>query len=432
LYVFIERAVVFCDKIIEKQKGMISMAHVRFLHTADLHLDSPFQGLSYLPPAFFNRIQNSTFESLKNIVDIALEQEVDFVVIAGDLYDGHNRSLRAQSKLRDQFERLGEKGIHIYICHGNHDHLGGQWTTLTWPSNVHLFTKEEVDVIPFVKGGKPLAHLYGFSYHNQSVLENKSTQYEKIAGAPFHIGVLHGTAEGNIEHDRYAPFSISHLLEKEFDYWALGHIHKRQTLYDDPPIIYPGNIQGLHRNEAGEKGCYVIDLDGRRTSYTFHPAAAIHWESSVVYIKEHMTVDELLSDCVTMKETYRERRKGTLLTLIFKGEGDLHHFLQDETNVHDLLAALRDDEEDEQSFVWAESIKVETKGSYNRDQLRKESHFVGELLHLRDQYDNWEQSLKPLFGHRKGRRFLDQLNQEEKEEILQQAESLLLHHLIKD
>ncbi|MGN7300517.1 metallophosphoesterase family protein [Ferdinandcohnia sp. SAFN-114] len=179
------------------------MDALTFLHIADLHLDSPFSGLTNLPTKVFKRVQESTFTSLSRLINIAIEQKVDFIIIAGDLFDGEDRSLRAQSRFRKEMERLREHGIEAFVTHGNHDHLSGNWPHFEWPSNVHVFQNENVEVIPYLKNGETVANIYGFSYAKKAVLENKTKFYEKKDGATYHIGILHGSKEGESSHSRY-------------------------------------------------------------------------------------------------------------------------------------------------------------------------------------------------------------------------------------
>lgn len=229
------------------------MEEIRFIHTADLHLDSPFLGLSHIPKKVFSRIQESTFIAFERVIDAALERAVDFIVVVGDLFDGEDRSIKAQARLRRQLERLNEAEITAFISYGNHDHLAGNWLTLDMPNNVHIFN-DEVETVLFTAENGVKVHLYGFSYPERHVFERKVKTYQKKDGADLHIGLLHGQCDGaSTLHQPYAPFSIRELLQKEMNYWALGHIHQTQILHTDPYIVYPGNIQGRHRKEAGKK-----------------------------------------------------------------------------------------------------------------------------------------------------------------------------------
>src|SRR5699024_8631256 len=141
---------------------------------------------------------------------------------------------------RDGFLRLQKNNIDVFLSYGNHDYIEGNTYPITYPTNVHIFSNEEVTAIPFVKNGEPLANIYGFSYVKRDVRENKAEQFTiKNETIPFHIGMLHGTLHGNQEHDPYAPFTLEDLQGESFDYWALGHIHKSEIIQENPPAVYP-------------------------------------------------------------------------------------------------------------------------------------------------------------------------------------------------
>lgn len=115
------------------------MEPIKFIHAADLHLDSPMVGLKDLPDFIFERLKESTFRSFIKLIDVAISEKVDFVILAGDLYDASDRSIKAQNILREQMLRLHKARIRAFIVHGNHDHLGGEWIKLTMPENVFIF-----------------------------------------------------------------------------------------------------------------------------------------------------------------------------------------------------------------------------------------------------------------------------------------------------
>src|SRR5699024_4871062 len=164
---------------------------------------------------------------------------------------------------------------------------------LTFPENVHIFSEEEVSYYVYQKNGIDIAAIYGFSYHQRAVQTNKTEEYHiENHDIPFHIATLHGALHGNQEHDPYAPFTLQQLQAKPFDYWALGHIHERAELATNPPIIYSGNIQGRHRNESGERGCYYVKMTPTDTFYDFVPLQTIQ------FVQHRLDV----SDCVTMDE----------------------------------------------------------------------------------------------------------------------------------
>ena len=181
---------------------------VKFIHCADLHLDSPFKSRSYLSQSIFEDMQKSAYESFKKIVDLALNEEVDFIVIAGDLFDHHNRTLRAEVFLKEQFNRLAKEQIFVYVCHGNHDPLSSSIGT-EWPENVSIFSENVETYQTITKNGEEI-YLHGFSYQNEASYENKLDAYPSSQGQKgIHIGILHGTYSKTNTNNRYTEFRLS-------------------------------------------------------------------------------------------------------------------------------------------------------------------------------------------------------------------------------
>ncbi|ART75669.1 hypothetical protein B4U37_06340 [Sutcliffiella horikoshii] len=403
---------------------------IRFIHAADLHLDSPFKGLSHLPQKIFNQIRKSTFQSLTSLINAAIDYQVDFILLAGDLFDLEQRSLIAQATLRKEFMRLNEAGIQVYIIHGNHDYLTDNHILFKYPDNVHIFT-EDVECKPFLKGQEELACIYGFSYKQRHMTKNMTGYYQIVnKKVPFHIGMLHGNLSGREEHDPYAPFSISDLLDKEFHYWALGHIHKREILRHQPPIVYPGNIQGRHKKEQGDKGCYLVELfeDGT-PKLQYIETSAIHWEELKIPINGIQTVDQLMDETKQAVEAIRLDGKGKLLRLTYTGNGDLHGFLQDESHQEELQLLLNEGEENKFSFVYLYSLRVQTALTYSKEDLQDKT-FYKDFYTMVDQIDVRE-ALAPLLRHSEANRYMDSWDEEEQKEIVEEAERWLVSKFLE-
>ncbi|SCB72854.1 DNA repair exonuclease SbcCD nuclease subunit [Fictibacillus enclensis] len=404
---------------------------LKFLHCADLHLDSPFKGLSHLPREIFERIRHSTFRAFSEIVSVAIKEQVDFIVIAGDIYDGDSRSLRAQSYFRKELGRLDAQGIAVYMIHGNHDHLEGTWIDLEWPKNVHLFDGGHPQSVPFYKNGRLKAMLHGFSYEKRSVAENRVPFYPAKSGDDvYHIGILHGNAEGQNGHEAYAPFRVAELFEKGYDYWALGHIHKRMELHHDPPVIYPGNIQGRNQKETGPKGCLIIDLQNKRR--TFHETNDIYWLEKNIDLTDLSSVSKMIDHCLDIKENARIQGKGILLKLVLNGHSALFNEMEQEGLLEELLETLQAGEGDQTSFVYTFAIINQTRRNWNREELQNDGGFIGALLTNGTEYIQTQKTTKELYLHRKARKYIDPLTPNEEKEIVDEAETLLLQFLLKD
>ena len=181
------------------------MAQVRFIHTADLHLGSPFTGVSGLASAQRKRLADSVYVAFDTLIDYTLKEKPDFMLIAGDIYDGEDRTLRAQYKFQKGMERLNEAGIPVVISHGNHDHLGGGWKRFDLPANVHVFNDEVSSHSLTISGNK--VTVTGFSYGERHVKEARILEFPQAdETSAYHIGMLHGSMDGDSSHAVYAPF----------------------------------------------------------------------------------------------------------------------------------------------------------------------------------------------------------------------------------
>lgn len=405
------------------------MKEISFIHAADLHLDSPMVGLKFLPETIFTRMKESTFTALKKITAAAIEQQVDFVILAGDLFDGEDRSLRAQSRLRTEMLKLEEKGIPVYVVHGNHDHLNGSWVGLEMPGNVHVFGSEVETKALHTKSGADV-HLYGFSYPTRHVFERKIDDYQKADGADFHIGILHGNEVSGTEHDNYAPFSVKDLLDKDFDYWALGHIHKGVILSENPPIVYPGNIQGRNRKETGSKGFYHVNLSDSGAKMRFIESADIVWGEAEMDVSAAGSFYEVFQLCQTEINRNRKETAGTLLTIHLQNM-NLEDCREKKSISDDLLELLLENEMEEEAFVWVVDVQISECKQIDKAQLKQEAGFYNELFQTIDQYEGFDRAFAPLYGHSLGRKYAAEFSKEELKALLENAEKLLLDLLIK-
>lgn len=406
----------------------MKMKQIKFIHAADLHLDSPMQGLKHLPKEILKRLRESTFTALRKITEAALQHSVDFVVLAGDLYDGEDRSIKAQARFKKEMEKLAAAQIPVYVIHGNHDHLNGNWIKLDMPESVHIF-ESNVEVSKLKTKSDALVHLYGFSYEQRHVLERKIDGYFKQDGADFHIGILHGQDGADSNHGAYAPFQIKDLLEKKFDYWALGHIHKRAILSESPPIVYPGNIQGRHKKETGEKGCYLVTLTEREAELDFIDTADVVWKAIQLDITSTKHFQEVYSLCRQTIERNREEGKGTLLTLsLHNQESDT--FLTPSL-ISELLEALQDEEKEMNSFVWLIELHVLNNEVMSLPSTIYESEFLGELFAEAESIEHLEQAITVLYDqHPLGRKYLSPLENNEEQELILKAQTILANMLI--
>jgi DNA repair protein SbcD/Mre11 len=252
----------------------------RFLHAADIHLDSPLRGLEKYEGAPVDEIRHASRRALENLVKLAMDEQVAFVLITGDLYDADWPDFNTGLFFNDQMEKLGEAGIPVFLTTGNHDAANRMTRALKLPRNVTRLPESNADTARLDDIG---VAIHGQGYATHAITADLSKEYPSRAAGYFNIGMLHTCAEGvDDQHERYAPCTVAGLRSKEYDYWALGHIHKRSELSVDPPIVFPGNIQGRHIRESGPKGCSLVTVNGGKPRVEHRELDVIRWETCQV------------------------------------------------------------------------------------------------------------------------------------------------------
>lgn len=257
---------------------------VKFIHAADLHLESPFKGLKNdeTPNTLWESIYNSTFNAFKKLVNYAISEKVDFVLLAGDLFDRDNQTPKTYDFFQSQMEKLNKYGIKVFIIYGNHDYLDLSQQNNYFPDNVYVFGNK-VETKTIMVDDKKVA-ITGFSYSRKWINDKMIDDYPVKSNVDVQIGMLHGGLEQT--GDNYAPFNLEDLIQKKYDYWALGHIHKRQQLNENPPIYYSGNIQGRHKNEPGDKGYLMVDTSSSPWNIKFHSTSVIDWNTLSMHVDD--------------------------------------------------------------------------------------------------------------------------------------------------
>ncbi|WP_019636336.1 metallophosphoesterase family protein [Paenibacillus fonticola] len=424
------------------------MIPFRFIHTADLHLDSPFAGMSGVPEKLRQHLQNSTFAALNSLVDLAISEQVDFIVVSGDVYDASDSSLRAQLRLQEAWDRLGRYGIPAYVIHGNHDPLNARKLRIAPPGHIKIFGPSAESVVARRRSdGQSVAVISGISYPTSAVTENTSLQFRRdTASNLYHIGLLHANVDGQEGHDAYSPCSLRDLQQAGYDYWALGHIHQRQILHESPWIVYPGNIQGRSMKETGAKGCYVVDVDQfGRTELAFRALDHARWLEAELSITG-MIREELLRDrAEELLDEIREQSDGRLhiVRFVLTGRGPLHALLQSGTEGEELLQELRRKENRRLDYtengspghvVWPAAIKVRTGADIDYAALREEDSFLGELLRIADTAEEEEalleqivnSALTPVHDQRRLRGLVKEMTADEKRALVRQAAEMAI------
>jgi exonuclease SbcD len=414
------------------------MSNFSFVHAADLHLDSPFATLHVDNPDLARILRSATFEAFDRVVQLCLEKQVDFLLVAGDVYDGADRSLRAQVKFRDGLQRLAEAGIRSFVVHGNHDPLEGWSSTLEWPSGVHVFG-DHVETVELKKDGTLLACIQGISYPQRDERRNLSLLFHRT-GSAFQIALLHANVGSDTGHEPYAPCSMEDLLRSEMDYWALGHVHSKRVLSNLLPfVVYPGNPQGRNIKETGEKGCYLVKVgDDKEVEMEFHATDVIRWTTYDLPIHDLQTEQDLMNAfervCVGISE--KASGRPTMLRISLSGRSPLFKFLKAPNTLPDLLEILHEMGSSYSPPVWVEQIQLSVGPDVDPMVRMKERDFLGdlirysrELLGKRDLGALVKEDLAPLFESTRIHRYLDSPGDRELRELLEEAERICLENL---
>ena len=290
---------------------------MKFIHFADAHLDSPFRGLSFLPSKEFNQIYQAADQSLTRIVDLALAEKVDLVLIAGDTFDSAKPSPRSQLFFAQQIKRLTDAQIQVVMIFGNHDHMRREDLLVNQSPYFKLLgANEAVEKATFKTKDNFDYDVVGFSYLNNHITEDKIPDFSGKEHN-YTFGLMHAQEkEADSRKNVYAPFTVSEVQALNYDYFALGHIHARRNLSEKPWIVYSGNIQGRHINEMGAKGCYlgVIDENTKKTSIEFKTTGPILWQGVQVELDTQISKADLQNEIIASLNNAKQKTYFSLTT----------------------------------------------------------------------------------------------------------------------
>lgn len=415
-----------------------------FIHTADLHLDSPFIGIFEINQELRESLVNATFEAYDTIIDLCIEKEVDFLLIAGDVYDSANKSLYAQLKFIKGLDRLSNAGIQTIIAHGNHDPLNGWSATLNWPEDVHIMSGDTIDSIQLEKDETHVVTIFGTSYPAQHIWTNLAQKFPKRENNEvFTIGLLHCMVGSSTEHDPYAACTMQDLKDLDYDYWALGHIHVPSVINETyPVVVYSGNPQGRHIKEAGPRGCYLVTVDTKNEiSKEFIETDTIRWYVEDISIEGMESEEDLILQIRECIDTILDGADGrsVICRFILTGRGPLHRTLTKEGIIDDILQYLREEENLGSQFVWVERLVNNTSMPIERSVLLERQDFVGDIVRIVDEIcqdeeslESLKTSLEPLFKSAKGRKVIKDIDKEELMGLVHRAEGLLLDNIMSE
>jgi predicted phosphodiesterase len=419
------------------------MYPVRYIHAADLHLDAVFAGLSReaSPQSghLARLLHQATFTAMERLFVLCERERPDFLVIAGDIYNQEDQSIRAQLKLRDACERMAAFGVRVFLAHGNHDPLPSRLHTLRWPANVTVFGNA-VESHAVLREGEAVAFVHGISHEHAKEGRNLARALQRRDSPCFQLGVLHCTLEGS-KAERYAPCSLDDLRASGLDAWALGHVHERAVLSEQHPFaLYPGNGQGLHINESGERGCFLISAapsgEGFSCSAAFKPLGPVIWQTREAGVDdmEHLdAVDALLHGL--LEELAADAPPGceaVLARLRLTGRSPLDAELRRPATLADMCERLRGIST--HPPVWLKDIDLQTGPALDIDSARGREDLLGETLRLAEagrastetMREFVDSALQPLTEHARARKALAPLSDEDCAALFNDAERLCI------
>lgn len=371
---------------------------MKFIHCADLHLDSPLLGLARIPDAPAEDIRLATRRAFEHLVLRAREEQVDFVLIAGDIYDTGLQALGARAFdpalfFNRQMAELKKDDIRVYLIYGNHDAASKLEHNLYLPDNVKVFSHKQAETVL----EKDLAvAIHGLSFATGAITENMVLHYPEPVDGMFNIGMLHTSLTGAVEHDNYAPCTANDLTNLGYDYWALGHVHQRRVVSESGPrIVYPGNTQGRHFREIGEKSCELVTVTDQKVASRTIRTAVLPWF--------HLALD--LSECddgpaaFAMIRTALEQvlaeadgRTAAVRIQVFGQTGAYGDLARDEPRTRAEIFSIARELADDQ--IWLAGVRLECRPQVDLDQLAKRQDPLGQVLRLAR--DPGPQSLAPV------------------------------------
>lgn len=354
---------------------------MKFIHTADLHLDSPLRGLSAYADAPAERLRTATRDAFHNLITQTIDEQVDFMVIAGDVYDGDWKDFNTGLFFIRQMGRLRHAGIPVYLLYGNHDADSEMTRGLELPDNVHVFASRKAET--FLIDDRKVA-LHGRSFKVAATTENLLPGYPEPVAGWLNIGVLHTALEGNSEHARYAPCSVAELQAKGYQYWALGHVHEHWVQRGDVTIAYPGNLQGRHIRELGVRGALLVTAeDGEIAEVERLAVDVLRWHALDIDIS---AVADLRSAVRMVGQAMEQLLEGTpsdlplAVRVVFNGRSAAHaELVVDEGQLRQEVIAQAVALDADR--IWIEKVRVasEALGTTN---LSSEDETLGALAEL--------------------------------------------------
>lgn len=352
----------------------------RFLHAADIHLDSPLIGLELPEDAPVDQIRGATRKALDNLVELAIREEVDFILLVGDIYDGDWKDFNTGLFFNKRMAKLKDANIPVFIVAGNHDAASQITKSLRLPENVFSFSTRKPET-RLLKDFDVAIH--GQSFASRAISQDLSSDYPMAKSGCFNIGLLHTALSGRAGHEPYAPCTVDGLKAKGYQYWALGHVHQREEVLRDPWIVFPGNLQGRHIREIGPKGCSLVTVEAQEVTQVEHVDLDIlRWQLCQVDVSGCRNVDEVYERTqVNLEKTLAEGDgRPVVARLELHGTTVAHQKLQAQSahwieEFRSLATNLGG------AGLWLEKVRFKTKEQMNIDALIQGDEALGGLVH---------------------------------------------------
>lgn len=374
---------------------------MKIVHAADLHLDSPLRGLTSYEGAPVEDVRSATRGAFGALIDLCLQEEAQLLLIAGDLYDGDFRDYSTALFFTEQVARLREGGTEVVWLRGNHDAANRITRHLRTAEHVHELSHESAQTLVFERLG---VAVHGQGYSTREVHDNLVRTYPERHPDLLNIGLLHTALDGREGHAPYAPCTVSELKAKGYDYWALGHVHTREVLSEEPWIVFPGNLQGRHIQETGPKGATLIEVNsGRVSRVTARTLDRVRWELTEVDVTGARTFSDVLDAATTELGNKRRGTEDRVLATRVRlvGATEAHSALcRDRARVEAELRAFAVDQGD----IYLERVKFATVGALSAEALAERRDALGDLFREMDALRGdpeaeaifWEELLRPL------------------------------------
>ncbi len=416
------------------------MSSFSFIHAADLHLDSPFKGLVIDSPRFADILRQASFDAFDALIRLAVDNRVDFVLVAGDVYDSADRSIRAQLAFRKGMDHLKKHGIRAYVVHGNHDPSDTGLSAITWPENVHFFSSKAPETTIFSGPSGPLATITGMSFSHRREKRNLARLFHPHGNGSFNIGLLHCNVGSHTGHEPYAPCTLKDLESSPFDYWALGHVHTRQILLKQPYVVYPGNIQGRTFREPGPRGCYLVRVtDGHVDEMDFHELCGVRWFSEELDISSVPTLDGLEEAVIQRIQALRAGtpEQAIIVRFFLTGRSSLFKDLNKAGALEGIETGIREAFEEATPPVWLQALESRCLPGLDLVARMKGDDFVGQLLQIAHEWESDDigkghplaEAVQGLFSNRRILKALGPLDDRQLLDLLKEAKLMVVDML---